>query len=114
MKKYLMILLLTFSSSYAEQTTTQLAFIDNSPQSQQWLDNKADYLIKHHIPIMLIGGDKAQVMQTIKKYKGLLIGLAPQPDRLINLLLQQLGVQTIPCIVQTDTDNRIQTSPTIQ
>ncbi len=99
MKKYLIVLLLALSSSHAQQTVNQLAFIDDSNTSQQWLNSRANYLIEHHVFVMLIE-ENTQYLEKVKKaHQGLLIGLAPKPDKLTALLLKQWRVRDMPVII---------------
>ncbi|MDO4643188.1 MAG: hypothetical protein Q4A74_05045 [Cardiobacteriaceae bacterium] len=79
-----------------------LAFVDTSTLSQQWIGKYADYLIEKRIPVIVIGSSQQEIERLFADAgkKGLLIGAAPEPRILLDGMLQRLHVTQIPAAVE--------------
>ncbi len=79
---------------------TQIAFIDSSTLSQNWLNKNANYLIANKIPVLVLNTEQEKVTKLNKKYKGLLAGIVPKPQSLIYKLAEQIGIDKYPAVVE--------------
>lgn len=79
---------------------TRIAFIDNSTVSQNWLNKNAHYLIAKKIPVLVLNTSQDAVTKLNKTYSGLLAGVVPKPQNLINKLAEQIGIEKYPAVVE--------------
>ena len=90
------------SSGAAGMQLTRLAVLDASPQSRQWLRDNADYLTAQQIPVMVLHSSPADSAALLADYQGsgLLLGVAPEPPELMDAVLQRLGVELYPAVIE--------------
>lgn len=89
---------------------TQLAVIDDSPQSLAWVKRYEQYLKHSEIPVMVIGADEASFTQ-IKQHlsvMGILVGKAPEPEQLMEDVLKQIGIPALPVMIEGGTAWQVQ------
>ena len=81
---------------------TRLAVLDASPQSRQWLRDNAAYLTAQQIPVMVLHSSPAASAALLADYQGsgLLLGVAPEPPELMDAVLQRLGVEFYPAVIE--------------
>lgn len=109
------------SAGAAGMQLTRLAIIDASAQSQQWLRSNADYLLAQQIPVMVLHATPADSAALLAQYQGsgLLLGAAPEPPELMDAMLQRLGVNLYPAVIEDGVvwqvrDESVQRSPRSQ
>ena len=90
------------SSGAAGMQLTRLAVLDASPQSRQWLRSNADYLLAQQIPVMVVHSAATEVQSLLTEYQGsgLLLGAAPEPPELLDAMLQRMGVDFYPAVIE--------------
>ena len=81
---------------------TRLAVLDASPQSRQWLRSNVDYLLAQQIPVMVVHSAATEVQSLLTEYQssGLLLGAAPEPPELLDAMLQRMGVDFYPAVIE--------------
>ena len=81
---------------------TRLAVVDASASSRQWLRSNADYLRAQQIPVMVVHSAAPEVQTLLAEYQGsgLLLGAAPEPPELLDAMLQRMGVEFYPAVIE--------------
>lgn len=80
-----------------------LAVIDASDFSKQWLNEYADYLAGNEIPVILLYASAAELDAIREDHPGLHIGSAPEPVRYLEELLEVFGVSYYPVVMEYGT-----------
>ncbi|MFC2752389.1 MAG: hypothetical protein ACFN9G_03480 [Cardiobacterium sp.] len=90
------------TTAAAGMQLTRLAVLDASPQSRQWLRDNAAYLTAQQIPVMVLHSSPADSAALLADYQGsgLLLGVAPEPPELMDAVLQRLGVELYPAVIE--------------
>ena len=90
------------TTAAAGMQLTRLAVLDASPQSRQWLRDNAAYLTAQQIPVMVLHSSPADSAALLANYQGsgLLLGVAPEPPELMDAVLQRLGVELYPAVIE--------------
>lgn len=90
------------TTAAAGMQLTRLAVLDASPQSRQWLRDNAAYLTAQQIPVMVLHSSPADSAALLADYQGsgLLLGVAPEPPELMDAVLQRLGVEFYPAVIE--------------
>lgn len=90
------------TTAAAGMQLTRLAVLDASPQSRQWLRDNAAYLTAQQIPVMVLHSSPADSATLLADYQGsgLLLGVAPEPPELMDAVLQRLGVELYPAVIE--------------
>ena len=90
------------TAAAAGMQLTRLAVLDASPQSRQWLRDNAAYLTAQQIPVMVLHSSPADSAALLADYQGsgLLLGVAPEPPDLMDAVLQRLGVELYPAVIE--------------
>ena len=93
------------TTAAAGMQLTRLAVLDASPQSRQWLRDNAAYLTAQQIPVMVLHSSPADSAALLADYQGsgLLLGVAPEPPELMDAVLQRLGVELYPAVIEDGT-----------
>ena len=79
-----------------------IAVADTSAASQNWLRRNTEYLLSNKIPIIVINStnDDLSSMQASFGELGRQMGLAPKPTEYLEELLQYMGVNHYPVVIE--------------